>query len=387
MYNFYLHEMMDLYVFFGMLLATAIAVRCTGWFCDTVVRDYFSAYVLRDAPFNHPLSKPAAHAKFIGTAWQFLIHFTMTIFEVYVLYEEDWISVPWTCFDPDPDLFTPKASLRFLFVTQMAIWIYTCFSHRFNASAHAHKDYFVMYVHHIITIGLVGIAYYDNNFKIGAVVLFVHDASDIAIDVLKMANYLRLDSSKAFFFVETAYAVLMGCWCYFRLYLFPRYIITHGSFVSIAYWENRRLPDGSIPLANRMLYRVGHWTKEYNWFFIKALICNILLCMLLCLHFWWFALLIRLLRKICANGGDAHGAGAAEYEGDSDHEHDDDESGHKKQVQQQQTAAPSLKEAGKKMGAAVAEGGKSTEGDEDDDDEPVRVGLPTRRKLGKSKKI
>jgi hypothetical protein len=35
-----------------------------------------------------------------------------------------------------------------------AIWIYTCFIHRF--SMERIKDYFMMYLHHLLTIGLIG---------------------------------------------------------------------------------------------------------------------------------------------------------------------------------------------------------------------------------------
>jgi len=35
-----------------------------------------------------------------------------------------------------------------------AIWVYTCFIHRFFDERR--KDYFVMFLHHIVTIMLVG---------------------------------------------------------------------------------------------------------------------------------------------------------------------------------------------------------------------------------------
>jgi hypothetical protein len=36
-----------------------------------------------------------------------------------------------------------------------AVWIYTCFIHRFSMTRI--KDYFMMYLHHLVTIGLIGV--------------------------------------------------------------------------------------------------------------------------------------------------------------------------------------------------------------------------------------
>ena len=317
-YTIFTTNQFDFYYFLAMFGVTALAVKATTWFCNTVMHDYFSGYVLRDAPFNHPLKKRAARTKFVGTAWQFVIHASMVIFEIYVLHDEDWLSKPWMCFYPNPVDFVPKTSLRLLFVTQIAIWIFTCISHRFNSDAHAHKDYFVMYIHHLATIGLVGLAYADNNFKVGAIVLFVHDISDIGIDTLKMSNYLHLDGKPGLYIVELAYTMTMVMWVYFRLYVFPFFIIGQGSLPSLQRTMDFTFPDGTHAMAARMVAALGDWTPAYTRFYVSGVICNLLLILLFVLHIWWFALLFRILIRMVRT--DPHSAGAAEYEGDSDHE-------------------------------------------------------------------
>lgn len=42
---------------------------------------------------------------------------------------------------------------QIFYICQLSIWIVTCYSHRFVEERH--KDYYVMYTHHIATIGLV----------------------------------------------------------------------------------------------------------------------------------------------------------------------------------------------------------------------------------------
>lgn len=47
-------------------------------------------------------------------------------------------------------------------MAQLAVWIYTCFMHRFVEERR--KDYFVMYLHHVVTITLVGACCFMRHF-------------------------------------------------------------------------------------------------------------------------------------------------------------------------------------------------------------------------------
>ena len=93
-----------------------------------------------------------------------------------------------------PALQKNKPSVHLLYLLQMAIWIGTCFSHRFVEERH--KDYVMMYVHHVVTIALVWGSYSYNYVRIGTVVLYLHDLSDIMVDLLKLTNYMKLEGPK-----------------------------------------------------------------------------------------------------------------------------------------------------------------------------------------------
>lgn len=75
-----------------------------------------------------------------------------------------------------------------LYLLQLAVWICTCFSHHFLEERR--KDYFIMYIHHIVTICLVGGSYNVGYYRVGIIILYAHDMSDIFIDLMKMFNYL-----------------------------------------------------------------------------------------------------------------------------------------------------------------------------------------------------
>ena len=69
--------------------------------------------------------------------------------------------------------------------------------------------------HHLITLGLCGLSFHYNYVRYGAMILFIHDASDIFLDLMKTANYLKLEGSAGLFLVEICYASCFFSWPYF----------------------------------------------------------------------------------------------------------------------------------------------------------------------------
>ena len=185
-----------------------------------------------------PLRKQRTMHKFQDQMWQLFIHGTMTAFALYILFIEDggaWqkkerlgvlhheYASYWT---PHPYSQANNVSMHLFYLVQLAIWIDTCFWHCFIEERH--KDYVMMYVHHLVTIMLVWGSYSNNYMRAGTVVLFLHDSSDVFMDLLKIFNYLKLEGKKGYFLVETAFLVNLLVWPYTRLYIFPMRIVWSG---------------------------------------------------------------------------------------------------------------------------------------------------------------
>lgn len=160
------------------------------------------------------------------------------------------------------------------------MWIYTCVVHRFFDERR--KDYFVMYVHHVATIALVAGSAHIGYYRSGLVVLFVHDASDVAIDVLKMANYMALEGPGGFFLSEIAFVVNLITWTYYRLYLFPKEVIWASTFGA----------------SERFIRDIDYDAPFVDRFPGLYIMCVSLLCLLFVLHIYWYLLLLRILWKI-----------------------------------------------------------------------------------------
>merc|ERR1711934_284682 len=95
--------------------------------------------------------------------------------------------------------------------------------------------YFVMFSHHIATIALVSGSFLSGYLRIGILVLFVHDLSDIAVDVLKLANYVRLEGSKGFFVSEIVFVITLIAWFWIRLWIFPGRVI-YSALIESRIW-------------------------------------------------------------------------------------------------------------------------------------------------------
>jgi len=304
LYVFYF-DLSTLTLFFVLIGVTAVGINLTkAIFAKFGL--WLSATFLSGAPFNHPLSSKLTMRKWCDQSWQLVIHVSMSIFELLVLADETWFSETMTCWMPHPFQQTVKPSLRVLYLTQLAIWIYTAFSHRFIEERK--KDYFVMYIHHIATILLVAGSFIYNYTRIGLLVLLCHDVSDIFIDAMKMVNYLKLESAAGRYMSECAYFINMIGWIYFRLYIFPTRVIysaLYESHLLLASRDNGKFWvnffDKDMPLYGAMVS---------------------LLVVLFFLHIWWFALLVRIGYKAFNTQGvnKLNQTGAEQYEGDSDHE-------------------------------------------------------------------
>jgi len=335
----------------AMLLASVFgAIMAAEKFAETM-GGYLSGTVLAKEPFNNPLQvtadgpKSAAMIKFKAQFWQLVIHVTMASFETYVLYHMQS--------DEGVDMFSEPHRLNLLlepshpmletlYMVQMAIWVVTGMFHVFVFEKQS--DYLVMLAHHVATIGLVGLSFSYNYQRFGLLVLYVHDISDIMIDLLKLTNYLKLDFERGIPLVEPVFITNLITWVYFRMYLLPYVIVYQGVYqgylcscevtntlsgggdleaamanirsAQICFYPERNayvdiIDQGILQAQNR-----GDG-PPYASVMYSAMIAMGLLGLLCVMHVYWFALFMRILYGLLTSN-DAHEVGAATYEGDDE---------------------------------------------------------------------
>lgn len=154
-------------------------------------------------------------------AWQLVFHTGNTVAGWY-----SWSQV----FDPatltDMEMI-PEPRIYQMYSTQTAVWLFTAFSHVFLECDRDRKDDLQMLVHHVVTIGLILLSHCSGFGRIGAVIMLLHDASDIPADIVKITHYLGFENLCA-----CCFGLLLAVWGYLRLYVFPYYVIYQGAVVA-----------------------------------------------------------------------------------------------------------------------------------------------------------
>ncbi|KAF0686246.1 Aste57867_21951 [Aphanomyces stellatus] len=287
------------------LLAVFIAAVAVAVYVTKTVFRVGGRYVSRRflGHLGDPLKKAMTIRKFTDQSWQLMIHVSMTILELVVIADETWWEDTTTLWNPHhPTCGSPDQKFRTkcLYVAQLAIWIYTAFSCKFLEEIR--KDYVVMMSHHIITIGLVTWSFAMDYMPIGVLVLLVHDASDIPLDLLKMANYLKLEDRQGFFVTEILFVLTLARWFHLRIYLFPVKVIASAALESHA--------ACSLPHETR-----EHVGPAYLGAFLTFLGA------LYVLQVYWVCLLVKILANTVFTKS-VHSSAEDDYEGASDDDSD-----------------------------------------------------------------
>lgn len=263
------------------LAISTVSVSLLIWTCKSVFGALF--LVVGTARAN---KYPVNQRKFADQSWQLAIHTFMTCYGLFVLQPMDWLVDTKLCFQGPGGAYGTKGDiwLERLYIMQTAVWAYTAFSHRWIESRH--KDYFVMFAHHVVTIFLISMSWFIN-LKFGALVLLLHDASDIGVDLLKMSNHAgRGSESGGLPITEAIFISALLVWIYLRLWVYPTKLLTSAFFESVVVCED-----------------VG----------VNCSVMRLALVLLQIMHVWWTYLLLRILVR-----GITHDAGRDVYEGSSD---------------------------------------------------------------------
>jgi ceramide synthetase len=184
---------------------------------------------------QRPLASELAQRKVMDQSWQLAIHVTMTAFAFYLMKDTTWFTDTASTFSPCPSRFregelSRPMQLNAYYVMQLAIWMWTAFSCKWLESRR--KDYVEMMLHHIVTIMLVLASLLYKEHPMGMLVLIVHDSSDVVLDMMKLANYFKLENSHGFFITEFCFFLnTFVSWPLLRLYYFPKKVIYEGVIV------------------------------------------------------------------------------------------------------------------------------------------------------------
>eukprot|EP00122_Pirum_gemmata_P010064 Pgem_evm1s9299 len=150
------------------------------------------------------------------------------------------------------------------------------------------KDFIELVIHHFATVALIFFSYITNFWKVGTLVMAVHDCSDIVLDLAKAFNYAKYDAVADNLFVGFAITFFVS-----RIIVFPFHILysvmfdTYQEMVGLTLWD--------------------YLASDVPW--IPTLMAfSALLFTLLILHIFWFSIIVRMAISMLGKGtveGDA----------------------------------------------------------------------------------
>jgi len=82
------------------------------------------------------------------------------------------------------------------------------------------KDFWEMFIHHIITITLLVFSWTCNMVRCGCLVLVIHDCADIFLEGAKMTRYLKWQRT-----CDTLFGLFALLWIVTRLIIYPFWIL------------------------------------------------------------------------------------------------------------------------------------------------------------------
>ncbi|KAL2559132.1 LAG1 longevity assurance-like protein 3 [Forsythia ovata] len=234
--------------------------------------------------------------KFKESAWKFVYFLSAEILALVVTYNEPWFTnTKYFWVGPGIQVWPDqkyKLKLKGLYMYAGGFYTYSIFALIFWETRRS--DFGVSMGHHVATCILIVLSYIFRFARVGSVVLALHDASDVFLEIGKMSKYSGVEAVASFSFV-----LFVLSWVLLRLIYYPFWILWSTSYevIQTVDKEKHRV-DGPI----------------YYYIF------NFLLFSLLVLHVYWWVLMYRMLVKQIQARGQVSEDVRSDSEDEDDHE-------------------------------------------------------------------
>ncbi|CAA6661498.1 unnamed protein product [Spirodela intermedia] len=233
--------------------------------------------------------------KFKESAWKFVYFLSAEIFILAVTYNEPWFTDTTKFWVGPGDQIWPnqrmKLKLKAAYIYAGGFYTYSIFALLFWETRRS--DFGVSMSHHVATVILIILSYVLRFSRVGSMVLALHDATDIFMEMAKMSKYSGCDGLAQFFFVS-----FVIVWVLLRLTYFPFWIIRSTSYeVALRFDREKHRLEGPV----------------YYYIFNTLLLC------LLFLHIYWSVLIFRMIMRQLQSGSIGDDV-RSDSEGEDEHE-------------------------------------------------------------------
>ena len=215
----------------------------------------------------------AQRTKFIISGWRF-VNFSITSIIGLILLskEHDWMLNPVLYFKGF-EFQTMSPLLKLFYKIGYASYAYGTLNVFIEPKQ---KDFNVMVTHHITTLFLIHMSFMTGLFRIGAVILLIHEVSDPFMEIAKIFFYLNYKQVADVFFALFAVVFIIT-----RNIIFPYYVIS--SLPRYGYHDDGR----AVPYGKKYIRDIAFGS----------------LCCLEVLHIYWAALILKMVKLAVSESG------------------------------------------------------------------------------------
>lgn len=211
------------------------------------------------------LNRPSKRQKFNETFWRFVFYLFIWILGYYILHDKPWFSDTNECWRNYPKQHV-DIDIYYYYMIEMGFYVSLLATQFFDIRR---KDFWQMFLHHIVTLSLLLFSYVCNYMRIGSLVLLLHDTADSSLELAKLLNYANVKK-----LCDPIFGFFTLNWLVTRLYLYPTKILNSTTY---------EIHDHIDPFPSLTLF-------------------NILLYSLQVMHFIWFYMILRTIYKVFCLG-------------------------------------------------------------------------------------
>ncbi|XP_074583701.1 ASC1-like protein 1 [Curcuma longa] len=234
--------------------------------------------------------------KFKESAWKFLYFCSGELLALYVTYNEPWFTNTKYFWVGPGDQVWPdqkiKLKLKAVYMYAAGFYTYSIFALIFWETRRS--DFGVSMSHHVATAVLIVLSYIFRFARVGSIVLALHDASDVFLEVGKMSKYTGTE-----WLANISFLMFVASWVILRLTYFPFWILRSTSYEVVL-----------------TLDKAKHKFEGPIYYYVF----NTLLFSLLVLHIYWWVLMYRMLVKQIQARGQVGDDVRSDSEGEEEHE-------------------------------------------------------------------
>ncbi|GAB2220635.1 hypothetical protein Droror1_Dr00008297 [Drosera rotundifolia] len=234
--------------------------------------------------------------KFKESAWKCVYYLSAEILVLSVTCNEPWFTNTKYFWVGPGDQVWPdqkmKLKLKGMYMYAAGFYTYSIFALIFWETRRS--DFGVSMGHHVATFILIVLSYIWRFARVGSVVLALHDASDVFLEIGKMSKYSGAEALASFSFI-----LFVLSWILLRLTYYPFWVLWSTSYEVVLTLDKEKHPvKGPI----------------YYYVF------NTLLYTLLVLHIYWWVLMQRMLMKQIKARGQISDDVRSDSEDEDEHE-------------------------------------------------------------------